>query len=76
MASLNKPITPDGLKVLHSLQNSEIGSCEHFEEHYPTVLPLDMYLTLEKRRKEKREEQLLEEQKQKEDKEKEGGEAA
>jgi hypothetical protein len=41
--------------LLNQLQNSEIGSCDHFDESYPQVLPLDLYLTLEKRRKEKRE---------------------
>jgi len=41
--------------LLNQLQNSEIGSCDHFDETYPQVLPLDLYLTLEKRRKEKRE---------------------
>lgn len=44
--------------MLNQLQNSEIGSCEHFDETYPQVLPLDLYLTLEKRRKEKREAEL------------------
>lgn len=47
--------------MLHQLQNSEIGSCDHFEEKYPAVLPLDLYLVLEKRRKESREKQLQEE---------------
>ena len=43
--------------MLHQLQNSEIGSCEHFDENYPKVLPLKLYLNLEKRRKAKREEE-------------------
>jgi len=37
------------------LQNSEIGSYEHFDVNYPPVLPLELYLKLEKRRKENRE---------------------
>jgi hypothetical protein len=41
--------------VLNQLQNSEIGSYDHFETNYPSVLPLDLYLKLEKRRKENRE---------------------
>ena len=54
---LYKPLTKESLKVLHQLQNSEIGSCEHFDENYPKVLPLKLYLNLEKRRKAKREEE-------------------
>lgn len=41
--------------MLNQLQNSEIGSYEHFEVSYPPVLPLELYLKLEKRRKEHRE---------------------
>jgi hypothetical protein len=41
------------------LQNSEIGSYEHFEVNFPAVLPLDLYLRLEKRRKENREKESL-----------------
>ena len=45
---------------MNQLQNSEIGSCEHFDETYPQVLPLKLYLTLEKKRKAKREEEAKE----------------
>ena len=37
------------------MQNSEIGSYEHFAEQHQPVLSLDLYLKLEKRRKESRE---------------------
>jgi len=37
------------------MQNSEIGSFDHFQPKYPDVLALDLYLKLEKRRKESRE---------------------
>lgn len=46
--------------MLNQLQNSEIGSYEHFEPNYPVVLPLDLYLRLERRRKEQRERELQE----------------
>jgi hypothetical protein len=55
LTNINEPITKKALDVLNQLQNSEIGSYEHFDVTYPTVLPLDMYLKLEKRRKESRE---------------------
>jgi len=55
---LNAPLERDHMLMLNQLQNSEIGSCEHFDEKFPQVLPLDLYLTLEKRRKEAREKQL------------------
>ena len=57
---LYKPLSKDAIQVLNQLQNSEIGSCEHFDEKYPQVLPLKLYLTLEKRRKAKREEDAKE----------------
>lgn len=37
------------------MKNSEIGSYEHFQSNLPPVLSLDLYLKLEKRRKESRE---------------------
>lgn len=37
------------------MQNSEIGTYEHFQVTLPPVLSLDLYLKLEKRRKESRE---------------------
>jgi hypothetical protein len=37
------------------LQNSEIGSYDHFDVVFPSVLPLELYLRIEKRRKEMRE---------------------
>jgi hypothetical protein len=55
MKSLNEPLERDNLKMLNKMQNSEIGSCEHFDEKFPQVLPLELYLCLEKRRKEARE---------------------
>jgi len=65
---LYKPLTREALAVLNLLQNSEIGSCDHFDESYPQVLPLKLYLTLEKKRKAKREEDMRE-QREKEAKE-------
>jgi hypothetical protein len=32
---LNVPLTRDFIQILYQLQNSDIGSCEHFEENYP-----------------------------------------
>lgn len=58
--ALYKPLTREALAVLNQLQNSEIGSCEHFDETYPQVLPLKLYLTLEKKRKARREEEAKE----------------
>lgn len=59
MHIINEPITKKELDILNQLQNSEIGSYEHFfDVSYPTVLPLDVYLKLEKRRKESREKEL------------------
>lgn len=52
---MNDPLSKDNIQLLNQLQNTEIGSCEHFDENFPQVLPLDLYLTLEKRRKETRE---------------------
>ena len=60
MTNLSKPLSKDSIVTLNLLQNSEIGSCEHFEENFPQMLHLDLYLTLEKRRKEKREKQIQE----------------
>ena len=55
---LYTPLSREPTVMLNQLQNSEIGSCEHFDENYPQVLPLKLYLTLEKRRKAKREEDI------------------
>ena len=57
---LYKPLTREALIVLNQLQNSEIGSCEHFDENYQQVLTLKLYLTLEKKRKARREEEAKE----------------
>ena len=57
---LYKPLTREALTVLNQLQNSEIGSCEHFDQNYAQVLPLKLYLTLEKKRKARREEETRE----------------
>ena len=56
--TINEPIVKKALDVLNQLQNSEIGSYEHFDVSYPPVLPLDLYLKLEKRRKENREKEI------------------
>lgn len=37
------------------MQNDEIGNFHHFHLEHPPVLSLDLYLKLEKRRKESRE---------------------
>ena len=58
--ALYKPLSREALAVLKQLQNSEIGSCEHFDETYPQVLPLKLYLALEKKRKARREEETKE----------------
>jgi hypothetical protein len=55
MGTIQQPISKNAREVLNQLQNSEIGSYEHFDVNYPAVLPLDLYLKLEKRRKENRE---------------------
>lgn len=55
MDDINKPLSKDALDNLFLMQNSEIGSYEHFQNQYPGVLSLDLYLKLEKRRKESRE---------------------
>lgn len=55
MRAIQVPLVSDSHKMLNTLQNSEIGSYEHFQENFPQVLQLSMYLTLEKRRKELRE---------------------
>lgn len=54
MQNMIEPIKKSPRDVLNQLQNSEIGSYEHFEQHYPPVLPLETYLKLERRRKELR----------------------
>lgn len=41
--------------MLFQMQNSEIGSYDHFQNNLPPILSLDLYLNLEKRRKESRE---------------------
>ncbi len=56
--TINTPISKNVMDVLNQLQNSEIGSYEHFEMNYPPVLPLDLYLKLEKRRKDRRDAHL------------------
>ena len=57
MTNIQKPLVKNSREVLNQLQNSEIGSCEHFEVIYPPVLSLDLYLKLEKRRKHQREQE-------------------
>jgi hypothetical protein len=60
LETLTKPLTKEHTDLLKQLHDTEVGSCEHFEEHFPMILPLDLYLTLEKRRKEKREKENME----------------
>ena len=54
MSSITEPINRNSREILNLLQNSEIGSYEHFEQHFPPVLPLETYLKLERRRKDQR----------------------
>lgn len=54
MHNMLEPIKKSPRDVLNQLQNSEIGSYEHFEQHYPPVLALETYLKLERRRKDLR----------------------
>lgn len=54
--NLLTPISRNPLEMLHLLQNSDLGSYDHFENiglRQP-VLSLDTYLDLEKQREEKR----------------------
>ena len=55
MVEINKPLSKNALEGLFHMQNSEIGSYDHFQQAFPSVLSLDLYLKLEKRRKESRE---------------------
>ena len=59
MEEINKPLSKKALEGLFHMQNSEIGSYDHFQQSYPSVLSLDLYLKLEKRRKESRESQNI-----------------
>ena len=52
MAEVNRPQTKEPMDCLFHMQNSEIGSYEHFQPQNQSVLSLDLYLKLEKRRKE------------------------
>lgn len=54
MRNIMEPITKNPREVLNLLQNSEIGSYDHFDNHFPPVLPLETYLRLERRRKDQR----------------------
>jgi hypothetical protein len=54
LLNILEPISRNPREVLNQLQNSEIGSYEHFEQHFPQVLPLETYLKLERRRKDLR----------------------
>jgi len=55
MTNISTPLSKNAREILNQLQNSEIGSYEHFEMIFPPILPLELYLKLEKRRKENRE---------------------
>lgn len=54
MGEINRTLSQDACLVLFQMQNSEIGTYEHFQNVLPPVLSLDLYLKLEKRRKESR----------------------
>ena len=54
MSEIVKPLDKNQLQILFKMQNSEIGSYEHFQSQLPPVLSLDLYLKLEKRRKDSR----------------------
>ena len=43
------------------MQNDDIGNFQHFHEYLRPVLPLDLYLKIEKRRKESRDPKNLKE---------------
>ena len=55
MQEIGRPLSKDAIQTLFQMQNSEIGTYEHFTNALPPVLSLDLYLKLEKRRKESRE---------------------
>ena len=55
MHEINSPVEKNALENLFIMQNSEIGTYDHFQLNLPPVLNLDLYLKLEKRRKESRE---------------------
>ena len=67
------PIRRNALESLSQLQNSEIGSYEHFEADTQdaSVFNLNMYLELERQRKEGREKRLVEQAKPEEERKKE-----
>ncbi len=54
MKNIMEPLKKNPQEVLNQLQNSEIGSYEHFDTTFPPVLPLETYLRLERRRKDLR----------------------
>jgi hypothetical protein len=54
MVEVNRAVPKNPMESLFLMQNSEIGSYEHFQSNSPSVLSLDLYLKLEKRRKESR----------------------
>lgn len=53
------PIKKDSMAMLNQLQNSDIGSYDHFETDLNSIaiLPLEVYLELEKKRKSKENEE-------------------
>jgi hypothetical protein len=55
MREIIKPLQKNPIDGLFQMQNSEIGSYDHFQTNYTPVLSLDLYLKLEKRRKDSRE---------------------
>ena len=54
MTEIYRPLSKAALEVLFQMQSSEIGSYDHFRSEFTPVLSLDLYLKLEKRRKESR----------------------
>ena len=55
ISNILTPIARDPLAVLSLLQNSEIGTSEHFDQYtvITPVLPVEIYLEIEKQREEK-----------------------
>lgn len=52
MKEIAKPVGKDACEQLHQMQDGDLGQHEHFYQVLPPALALDIYLRLEKRRKE------------------------
>lgn len=59
--AISEPLNKNSVAMMEQMQDSKTGSFTHFIDTFPQVLPLDLYLTLEKRRKEARERVISEE---------------